>query len=103
MILRRPRLLEALIENATFIGQDSPAAAERFLEAAEATFQQLEETPELGRLYETDNPRLAGVRVIRVRGFRNHLIFYRPCVEGVELLHLLHGARDLPAVLETDL
>lgn len=100
MILRRPRLLDALIEHAAFIGQDSPATAERFLDAAEATFRQLQETPQLGRVYETEHPRLAGIRVIQVKGFSNHLIFYRPVPDGVELLHLLHGARDVSKALE---
>jgi hypothetical protein len=32
-------------------------------------------------------------QVIRPRGFRNHLIFYRPTSELVEFLRVLHGAR----------
>jgi toxin ParE1/3/4 len=32
--------------------------------------------------------------------FRNYLVFYRPIEDGVEVLTVLHGARDLQAVLE---
>ncbi len=103
MIVRRPAFIDALIENATYIGQDSPAAAERFLAAAEATILQLQQTPRLGRIYESENPRLAGIRVIHIKAFRNYLLFYRLIPAGIELLHLLHGARDIPSVLSKEL
>jgi plasmid stabilization system protein ParE len=32
--------------------------------------------------------------------FRNYLVFYRPIRDGIEVLTVLHGARDLHAVLE---
>ena len=41
MIRRRPRAIQALIETAEYIGQDNPAAADRFLRAAEVAFVQL--------------------------------------------------------------
>ena len=43
--------------------------------------------------------RLAGVRVWRVSGFEKHLIFYRPNPEGVEILDVIHGARDIEALV----
>jgi toxin ParE1/3/4 len=103
MIIRRPAFLDALIEQATYIGQDSLSAAERFIDAVESTFAQLETRPALGRAYETHNPRLTGIRVLRVKGFHNYLIFYRPHPKGIEAIHVLHGARDIPEVLERDL
>jgi toxin ParE1/3/4 len=55
--------------------------------------------PGMGRRYESSHPRLAAVRVWPVKGFRNHLIFYRPIENGIEVVHLFHGARDLDAAL----
>ena len=44
-------------------------------------------------------PRLTGLRVFPVRGFPKHLIFYRPVADGIELVRVLHGARDVAAIL----
>lgn len=63
MIRRRPAAILALIEQAEYIGQDSPAAADRFLDAAEESFRQLVSMPGLGHPHESPDPRLAGVRV----------------------------------------
>lgn len=103
MIKRRPRAIYAIIDMAEYIGRSSPAAAERFLDATEATFAQLEGMPGMGRLYDSPDPRLAGVRVWSVKGFPNHLIFYRPLDSGIEVLHMLHGARDINAALSEEL
>jgi toxin ParE1/3/4 len=100
MIQRRPVAIRAIIDHAEYIGQNSPASAERFLNATERTFRQLEERPGLGHRYLSSNRRLAGVRVWSIKGFPNHLIFYRPINSGIEILHLLHGARDIPSVLQ---
>ncbi len=102
MIERRPRAIYAIIEIAEYLGQDSPAASERFMDATEGTFTQLESMPGLGHLYESSDKRLKGVRVCSVKGFPNHLIFYRPNEQGIEVLHVIHGARDIPAVFESE-
>lgn len=39
------------------------------------------------------------VRSWRVRGFPRHLIFYRALPDRVQILRVLHGARDLPRAL----
>ena len=35
-----------------------------------------------------------------VPGFRSHLIFYRPLSSGVEIVRILHGARDWLPIIE---
>lgn len=99
MILKRRQATLSIIEQAYWIAEDSPEAADRFIDAAEASFSFLEKSPEIGREYEAKNKRLSGVRVWRVSGFEKHLIFYRPHPEGVEILDLIHGARDIEALL----
>ena len=44
------------------------------------------------------HPRLAGVRMLPVRGFEHHLIFYRPTGDGIELIRVYHAARDVDAI-----
>ena len=103
MIKRRPRAIDAIIEMAGYIGQNSPASAERFMDATEGTFKQLDEMPGMGHLYESSDSRLRGIRVWSVKGFQSHLIFYRPFDGGIEILHLIHGARDIDVVLGDEL
>jgi hypothetical protein len=46
------------------------------------------------------NPRLRDIRFLTVPGFENYLAFYRPIPEGIEELHVYHGARDLEPLFE---
>lgn len=77
------------------IATDNPAAASRVVEAAYETFAMLAEHPELGRKRTFQNPRVRGVHSWRISGFDNYLIFYRPIPDGVQVLHVYHGARHL--------
>ena len=96
----RSRARTDIVELAVFIGRDSVGAADRFLDATDETFASLTEQPFLGAEYATRNPRLNGIRVIRVRGFPNHLAFYFVRTDEVEIVRVLHGARDLDAALD---
>jgi toxin ParE1/3/4 len=96
----RPQVYYDLDELAAWIQSDSPDAALRFLNQAEATFQALAEMPGLGGPYATQSRRLKGLRCFAVRGFPNHLIFYLPISGGVEIVRVLHGARDIAPILE---
>lgn len=84
----------------SFIAQDSPDAATRVVEAIGETFNILAETPRLGVARKWRNPRLREVRFFPVSGFENYLVFYRPAPEGIEVLHVYHGARDLDRLFE---
>ncbi len=54
--------------------------------------------PGIGERRESRNPRLHGLRIWRVEGFENHLIFYRPADDGIEIVRVLHGARDIDRI-----
>lgn len=45
--------------------------------------------------------RLAGLRQWRVSGFEKVLIFYRQTDSGIEVLRVLHGARDVARILRS--
>ena len=96
-------ILASCVENElwviwNFIAQDNPDAATRVVEAAHETFKTLADSPGLGRLHQFRNPRLKGIRSWRVSGFDNFLIFYRSIPEGIQVLHIYHGARDIQAL-----
>ena len=70
---------------ACFIADENPAAAERFLEAVEASFAALARMPHMGVPRHFRNPKFADVRMWRVRDFDKYLIFYCPRKNGVEM------------------
>jgi toxin ParE1/3/4 len=84
---------------ADYIGRDSPRSAARFLQAVEDTIATLVRMPEAGELQEWVRPELAGLRCWQVRGFSNHLIFYRPEPDRIAIVCVFHGARDYQWIL----
>lgn len=45
------------------------------------------------------DPLFEGVRVFPVSRFKKYLVFYRPIQDGIEVLRVLHGARDIKGLL----
>jgi toxin ParE1/3/4 len=100
---RRPRARTDVIEQAIYLGEEATEeVALRFIDAVDAAFGRLANTPDVGRLREFQNDRLAGLRSWPVPGFPNHLIFYRVHESVVEIVRILHGARDLLQLLDED-
>ena len=77
-----------------FIATDNPAAADKFLEALNSRFLMLVSMPEMGRKREELLPQL------RSFAFGNYVTFYRIGESGIEIVRVLHGARDLPPLFE---
>jgi toxin ParE1/3/4 len=75
--------------------------AERWESAVDLAIRSLLQLPERGALCRFKSPELAGLRWIPVRGFPKHMIFYRFDGDDQLLLivHILHGSRDLTAIL----
>jgi toxin ParE1/3/4 len=84
------------------IARDSPAAAERVLDAVEDVFTQISLQPEIGIVYPTLIPRMRKVRMLPLKGFSNYLVFYRIEENAVRVLHVVHGARHLPHLFRHD-
>jgi toxin ParE1/3/4 len=74
----------------------------RFYDAASLTFSNIASMPGMGERWPSANPRLAGLRVWRIKGFEKHLIFYRESEDGIDIIRILHGARDIDAILEAE-
>ncbi len=83
-----------------YLCADNPDAAERVQEAIFDGFDLLARNPALGR--RRDFRRHQNIRSWVVTEFTNYLIFYGelPDGSGVEILRVLHGARDLDALFE---
>jgi len=58
--------------------------------------------PQMGTPRQFRNSRLIGLRMWRVPGFEKHLIFYRVTEGGIEVVRVLHGARDIQRILDDE-
>jgi toxin ParE1/3/4 len=101
-IFKKPRAEQDLIEHFAFIARDNAKPAIKFLLVAGATFDNLAAMPTLGRTWLSPDPALDGIRVyVMPSPYRNYLVFYRFTDDVLEILTILHGARDLEIVLRT--
>jgi len=91
-----PQVLEDLRSIEEFIGQDNPPAAVAFVEKLTDRFSELLDAPGIGRKREELAPGLRSSRV------GDYLIFYRMSGNCLEIIHVLHGARDLPRLFQQD-
>jgi toxin ParE1/3/4 len=83
----------------SYIADDDPSAAERWLAAVEKTLDQIGQFPECGVAYRTRSRKLSGIRMLPVSGFTDYLIFYRVESGIVRLLHVVRGNRHLPLAI----
>jgi len=74
--------------------------ADRFLAAAEKTLALLATQPQSGVTFFARKPELQGMRRFPViDGFEKILLFYFPLKDGVDLVRVVHGSRDLDRLL----
>ena len=78
-----------LYDIATYVARDNLDAALRFIDRIDQKLKLLSEFPGLGR---TRDDLAAGLRGFP---FGNYVIFYRQIADGIELVRVLHGARDM--------
>ncbi len=99
-ITKRPRAKRDLIEHFAYLAEHaSVEEARRFLAAVDAALQLLVGMPKMGSQWHSPVPRLRDVRRWIPQGYRNYLLLYRPTRTGIELLHVYHSKRDIPALL----
>jgi len=89
VVRRLPRVERDLNEIVSYIARDKLSAALSWLDATEALFSLLAAHPELGQLYQTKRYKHA-----RRHAHGNYVVYFRPIRGGVEILRVLHGARD---------
>ena len=94
-ILRTSQANVDLTEIALRIAEENPTAADHWLDIINAKCQLLAQMPDLGRKRNDLAPGLRGLPV------GNYVIFYRALPnDGIQLIRVLHGARDIPEILD---
>jgi plasmid stabilization system protein ParE len=99
----RPRAIDDIERCADYLEEKStPETAKRFRSAIMQAVVQIETVPGAGSPRRLRNPRLSGLRMWIVPGFRNYLLFYLTPNGGAEIIRLLHGAQDVNSILEAE-
>jgi toxin ParE1/3/4 len=97
----RPRAWQDIQESAEYLADEASAeVAERFLNAIDELTHKLAGLPQIGVACHFCNPRLRGVRRFPVAGFEKWLVFYQASDAGIEIVRVLHGARDIASILD---
>jgi toxin ParE1/3/4 len=99
--MRRKTLFHAIAKSdmteiAKRIRANDPAAAKRFLQGIRRTSSLLLKFPELGSRMEFETEKLKELRWFNVSKFDDYLVFYIPASTGIEIVRIIHGARDFP-------
>jgi len=82
------------------IAKENSSAAERFLAAARSAFDLLARYPLLGSAGAFRDPALHDLRIWSIKGFSNYLVLFRPAGPGVQIVRVVHGARDITTIDE---
>jgi toxin ParE1/3/4 len=100
-ILRSPAARNDLSHIVNYLRQTAgPDVAKRFIVQVETALKQIATQPLIGSLWHSSNPELSSLRVWTLHGFPNHLLFYLPTEDSIELRRVIHGSRDMSAFLE---
>jgi len=89
-----PRASSDLIEIWIYIADDSVANADAFIDKLYQAIQALGRQPGSGRHREEVAP---GIQSFP---FGRYIIFYRAVTSGIEIVRVLHGARDIENIFE---
>lgn len=85
-------------EHARYLQVRSVDAAIRFLDAFDATIALIASSPGIGGDCHFQNRQFDKVRVWPIVGFKNYLVFYRILTDEIEVVRVIHGARDLASI-----
>ena len=89
---RRPLAEADILEIWDYIADDNSAAADRWVDQLDDQVRLLATQPMMGRLR---NELAPGVRSYP---YGRYVVFYVPLDDGIDVVRVLHGARDIDAV-----
>ncbi|MBA4391679.1 MAG: type II toxin-antitoxin system RelE/ParE family toxin [Syntrophus sp. (in: bacteria)] len=92
-IIQRPRAIKDLAEVWDYIADDSEARADAFIDLLDRKIRALAQRPNMGRAREELGSGLRSFPVDR---------YVIAIPKGIEIVRVLHGARDLDAIFHED-
>ncbi len=91
-VLRTPEAAADLVDIWSYVARDDVMAADRLVAAIEEKFNTLSQFPLMGRAGPEFSANLRSFPI------RNYLIFYRPIKNGVDIIRIISGARDIDSL-----
>ncbi|MCL2743534.1 MAG: type II toxin-antitoxin system RelE/ParE family toxin [Planctomycetaceae bacterium] len=91
-----------LSEIGNYFDEISDTLSQKFYTQFWKTAQKLTKFPDLGERRDYSNPEYTNIRIWQVDGFPNHLIFYRLKDDMLQILRVLHGARDYETIFNEE-
>lgn len=79
----------------TYIAENNSDAAERSVARFERAMQMLADNPEVGHLRED-----LAAEPLRFWAIYSYMIIYRPKTSPLQIIRILHGARDIKDILQ---
>jgi toxin ParE1/3/4 len=95
-VLRRPQAAADILDIWDFIAEDSLEQADAWIDRLDESLRLLASQPLMGRA----RPEL--VDGLRSRPFERYVIFYLPLSDGIDVVRVLHSARDIEAIFGDD-
>jgi toxin ParE1/3/4 len=92
-VSRRPLAALDILDIWDHISEDNMAAADRWVDEIDAAFSRLATQPMMGRA----RPELAPD--LRSFPFGRYVIYYMPLSGGIDVVRVLHSARDIDGLL----
>jgi toxin ParE1/3/4 len=81
------------------IAQHNLPASLRFTKRLQEAFDRVMLWPDCGAAWRTRLGSLRGLRYYPIRGYRQYIVFYIPRKDLVEIVHVIHGARNVSKIL----
>jgi toxin ParE1/3/4 len=95
-VLRRPKAAEDIAAVWDFIADDNPDAADHWVDQLDTQLRLLATQPPMGRARDELAP---GIRSFP---FGRYLVFYLPISDGIYVVRVLHGTRDVDTAFGED-
>jgi toxin ParE1/3/4 len=99
-VVFNPVATNDLDEITSYIRQDNAVAAKAVRDSIYETAGRIGMHPGLGIRPRFSAPRFAGIRFLPADNYPGYLLFYRETEHEVEVLRVLHGARNMPPLFE---
>ena len=93
-VTRRPQAEADILEIWDYIAEDSLIEADRWLDRLDEKFALWATQPTMGRSRDELAP---GIRSL---AFGRYVVFFEPLPDGIDVVRVLHGSRDIDASFE---
>jgi len=98
----KPEARIDIAEIGFYFAQRAPDVENRFYQELDKTIQMLVASPDLGERCQFRNPETKGMRIWQVSKFSNYLIFYLPKGDLLEVVRVIHGARNYETIFNNE-